>query len=94
MHNKRQATTIGRYNGHGYEVAVVSPAGEILKHYEAGNSMSSSAPADSVPLDSIYAVRIEVLKDFCEETAREMAEEYNATFAGVELIEEEEDQNA
>jgi hypothetical protein len=78
---KRRPMVRGEYNRNGYEVWI---AGRIV--YTAGNhAQDSSQPArydeDRLPLKTI--------RQFCIKTAREIAAERHARFAGVERVKAE-----
>jgi hypothetical protein len=72
---------IGYYNLDGYRIED-NLDGEVL--YEAGNNPLESSShvdrADGLPLHTI--------KEYCERTGREMAEELSAAFVGAYLEEE------
>ena len=69
---------IGRYNAREYEVEVV---GEIV--YTAGNS-----PFDSQAYTlAEEGVGLATMKEYCEQTARDIAKEQHKRYLGVEYLE-------
>ncbi len=72
-----KANYIGRYNILGYEVFNLAASVSV---YTAGNSPHDSmvvcSPEEGLPLETI--------REYCEQTTREIAEENNGTFGGIE----------
>lgn len=75
----------GYYNELGYQVESDSPVDVIL--YQAGNhalesTQDGTGTEHQLPLDTI--------RDFCEQTTKEMAGEKQAEYGGVEYLEQSE----
>lgn len=77
-------TLTATYNEYGYEVLVVDGLGNFIEEYRAGNHSMESTQI--VALDSIYAEPLEIIKAFAEQTAKDMAEEHNSIFCGIEYL--------
>lgn len=75
---------IGQYNENGYNVDLINSHGVRITYYNAGNS-----PYDSqVYVSPEDGLSLETLKEFCAQTSQEIAKELNATFLGIEPIED------
>lgn len=73
MNNKPKVT--GLYTALAY---IVKLDGRVI--YQAGNSPLES----QVYLPAVQGVGLETMRKFCEQTAKELAEQHNADFVGVE----------
>lgn len=72
---------IGYYNEQGYQVETDNPMDMIL--YQAGNHTLDSYQDGT---DTIYQLPLETIRQYCEQTAKETAEENKAEFVGVEYL--------
>ena len=83
----KKTVIIGRYNANRYEVVQVYPDGGEDVVYVAGNS-----PADSqVFVGENLSVGLDTMKEWCTQTAQDISEECGWEFAGVEPLEEDDD---
>jgi hypothetical protein len=71
----------GEYSRNGYEVWI---AGRVV--YSAGNHVHDSTQCATTKQDRLP---LKTIRRFCIKTAREIAEEQNGTFGGVERVSEE-----
>lgn len=79
-------------NPWGYQVVVEEQdTGEVFEEYSAGNSPLSSSTEDSLPIDDPRTLSVATLREYGEETARELAQEHNAVYVGEVESSEEED---
>ena len=77
---KTQKDLIGYYDKHGYTIETVSPISGILYRADklALNSQQDGTSTEhQLPLDTI--------RDYCEQTGRNMAEEQGVKFQGTQL---------
>lgn len=75
----------GYYNEFGYQVETDNPCNVIL--YRARNhALDSQQDATGTE----YQLSLETIREFCEQTARGIAEEENAEFIGTEYLEQDE----
>lgn len=77
---------IGAYNKNGYEVYALNDIGERDDLYSAGNNFFDSQQGggdDCLPL--------EILKKYCEQTTKDIAEEKGWEYGGIEHDEIEEE---
>ena len=70
----------GEYNRKGYEICI---AGRLV--YAAGNHVHDSAQCATCDRDQLP---LRTIRKFCIKTAREIAEEHNGRFSGVERVSE------
>lgn len=76
----KKAKIVGVYNEVKYTIIKIVKGEPNTVLYEAGNS-----PLDSqMQVSADKGVGLEKMKEYCEQTARELAEENYAEFAGVE----------
>ena len=75
----------GYYNEYGYQVESDNLTDGIL--YRAGNHALESTQDGT---GTKHQLPLKTIKEYCEQTTREMAEERQAEFAGVEYLEQNE----
>jgi hypothetical protein len=76
---------IGYYNEIEYKVFIIGESGLIKHLYNAGNS-----PLDSQQyVNAEDGIGLEKMKEYCEQTSKELAKENNLPFAGIEFEEYE-----
>lgn len=73
----------GYYNEAGYQVETDNPIDGTI--YRAGNHELDSQQDGS---GTEHQLSLETIRTFCEETTRDIAEEKNAEFGGVEYLDE------
>ena len=79
---KRQQPPVhGTYNRNGYEIWC---AGRVV--YSTGNHVHDSTQCATSKRDRLP---LKTIRRFCIKTAHEIAEERNATFGGVERVEDD-----
>ena len=76
---------IGYYNEIEYEVFIIGESGLIKLLYNAGNSKLDSQQYVSAE----DGIGLEKIKEYCEQTSKELAKENNLPFAGIEFEEYE-----
>lgn len=74
----------GYYNESGYQIETDNPMDAIL--YRAGNHALDSQQDGT---GTIHQLPLETIKDYCEVTARQIAQGRCAEFVGVEYLESE-----
>lgn len=70
---------IGRYNVFGYAVYDMDGGNQI---YSAGNSQLDSQIW--IDIDDAHALPLATIREFCEQTTREIAENAGAKYGGIE----------
>lgn len=74
---------IGYYDKNGYEICEIDDNGQTIKElYQAGNNRY-----DSQQNSSDNPLPLSTLKEYCEQTGKEIAKEHNLSFVGVQLRE-------
>lgn len=69
----------GYYDEFGYQVETDNPYESVI--YRAGNhALDSQQDGTGTP----YQLRLEVIREYCEQTAKAMADEKNVEFTGIE----------
>jgi hypothetical protein len=76
---KRVEKVYGVYNEYKYEIW----QGQSLV-YEAGNCKHDSSASYQLPIDDPHRVPLETMKQYCEQTGKEIATERKAKFFGVQ----------
>ena len=75
----------GYYNEHGYQIESDKPMDEILHH--AGNHAMDSTKDGT---GTHHQLPLVTIKEHCKLTAKEIAREKGAEYAGIEYLEKEE----
>jgi len=76
----------GYYNEFGYQVETENPTDAILV-YRAGNHALDSQQDGT---ETEHQLVLETIKEFCEQTTKEIAQEKNAEYGGVEYLGQDE----
>ena len=71
----------GYYNEQGYQVETDNLLDCIL--YHAGNHALDSQQDGT---DTVYQLPLETIREYCEQSTKEIAEENKAEFAGIEYL--------
>ena len=79
--HQRKPVVSGEYNRDGYEIWC---AGRVV--YSAGNHVHDSTQHATTKQDRLP---LKTIRRFCIKTAREIAEERNGTFGGVQRVEDQ-----
>ncbi len=82
METKTKLDLFGYYNERGYVIETVSPVSGVL--YRAGNHALDSQQDGT---GTQHQLPIETIKEYCQQTGEEMAEEQGVRFAGLEHCE-------
>ena len=77
---------IGYYNELGYWISQ-SHNSQLLEIYRAGNNPQDSGPGQSLSVGDDQALPLEIIRQYCEQTGKYMAEENGAEWCGVEYEE-------
>jgi hypothetical protein len=78
---KQSKVAVGEYSLEGYEVSVIQGT-RTAAHYAAGNHKQDST-VRAEP-GSLEALSLAQLRRFCQKTTKEMADEHQAVYGGVE----------
>ncbi len=74
----------GYYNDSGYQIETDNPVDAIL--YRAGNHALDSRQDGT---ETEHQLSLEKIRQYCEQTAKEIATEKNAEYIGIEYLESE-----
>lgn len=75
----------GYYNEQGYQVETDNPCDCIL--YRAGNHALESTQDGT---GTVHQLSLETIQQYCEQTTKEIANEKNAEYCGIEYLEPDE----
>ncbi len=76
-------TYFGYYNELGYWISQPHN-GHPLEIYRAGNNPLDSGPGQTLPVGDRQALALETIRQYCEQTGTDMANENDAVWGGAE----------